>query len=343
MQPVVSIIVPCFNEEATIAGLLEAILAQSYPVEQMEVVIADGLSTDGTRQHIAAFSRQHPQLAVRVVDNPARSIPHGLNLAIAAAQGSTLLRLDAHSSPHPEYVARSLQSLEEGKGWNVGGVWEIRPGEDTWLARAIAAAAAHPFGVGDARYRYTTQAGAVDTVPFGSFRRELVERIGAFDESLQTNEDYEFNVRIRQAGGTVWLDPAIRSAYYARPTLAALARQYWRYGYWKWRMLRRYPSTLRPRQAIPPLFVLSLLGLAGLSLVWAPAAWLLGAGVVSYALLLLAAATQKAAQLRQPSLLLGMPLAMMTMHLSWGAAFLWSLLSSPVQPRQTHTNGTTPL
>ncbi|MCW5873039.1 MAG: glycosyltransferase family 2 protein [Anaerolineales bacterium] len=343
MTPRVSIIVPCFNEEATIAGLLEAILAQSYPVEQMEVVIADGLSTDGTRQRITAFSQQHPQLAVRVVDNPARSIPAGLNLAIAAAQGSTLLRLDAHSSPHPEYVARSLQALDEGRGWNVGGVWEIRPGQDTWLARAIAAAAAHPFGVGDARYRYTTQAGAVDTVPFGAFRRELIERIGAFDESLETNEDYEFNTRIRLAGGTVWLDPAIRSVYYARPTLAALARQYWRYGYWKWRMLRRYPGTLRPRQAIPPLFVLGLLGLSVLSLLWPPAAWLLGAGVVSYALLLLAAALHRTIQRRQPSLLLGMPLAMMTMHLSWGAGFLWSLVSSRTHPPRTHTNGTTPL
>jgi len=341
MPPSLSIIVPCFNEQATIGGLLEAILAQSHPAADMEVIIADGMSTDATRARIAAFSQQHPQLAVRVVDNPARSIPAGLNLAIAAAQGSTLLRLDAHSSPHPEYVTRSLQALDAGKGWNVGGVWEIRPGQDTWLARAIAAAAAHPFGVGDARYRYTTHAGAVDTVPFGTFRRELIERIGAFDETLQTNEDYEFKARIRLAGGTVWLDPAIRSAYYARPTLSALARQYWRYGYWKWRMLRRYPGTLRPRQAIPPLFVLALLGLGGLSLLWAPAAWLLGAVVVSYALLLLAAAAHKAILARQPSLLLGMPLAMMTMHLSWGGAFLWSLLSSLAGA--PHKNGTKPV
>lgn len=343
MPPSVSIIVPCFNEQATIGGLLEAILAQTCPVETMEVIIADGLSTDATRERIVAFSQQHPELAVRVIDNPARSIPSGLNLAIAAGQGSTLLRLDAHSSPHSEYVARSLQALDEDKGWNVGGVWEIRPGQDTWLARGIAAAAAHPFGVGDARYRYTTQAGAVDTVPFGAFRRSLVERIGAFDETLQTNEDYEFNARIRLAGGTVWLDPAIRSAYYARPTLGALARQYWRYGYWKWRMLRRYPGTLRPRQAIPPLFVLALLGLSGLSLLWAPAGWLLGAVVVSYALLLLAAAVQKAIQLQQPSLLLGMPLAMMIMHLSWGGAFLWSLISSLTSTPGAHANGTNPV
>lgn len=338
MKPSVSIIVPCFNEQATIAGLLEAVYTQTYPRGEMEIVIADGMSTDGTRERIEEFRRGHADLAVRVIDNPARSIPSGLNLAIAAGRGETIVRLDAHSSPAADYIARSLQALDEEKGWNVGGVWEIKPGQDTWLGRAIAAAAAHPFGVGDARYRYATRASAVDTVPFGAFRRQLVKRIGPFDESLQANEDYEFNARIRRAGGRVWLDPAIRSVYYTRSTLTALARQYARYGYWKLRMLRRYPGTLRLRQVIPPLFVLSLLALAAASFIWTLAAWLLGIEVVSYALLLLAAALHKAITLRQVSLIAGMPLAMMTMHFSWGTAFLWSLLS-PVR-QNVQSNGT---
>lgn len=337
-MPKVSIIVPCYNEQARITGLLDAIYAQSYPRAELEVVIADGMSSDGTRARIAEFHQGHPDLAVRVIDNPARSIPAALNTAIAAAQGETIVRLDAHSSPRPDYVERSLAALDAGKGWNVGGVWEIRPGAEGWLARAIALAAAHPLGVGDARYRYTTQAGAVDTVPFGAFPKSLIARLGGFDESLHSNEDYEFNARIRQAGGQVWLDPAIRSAYYARPTLAALARQYWRYGYWKLRMLRRYPGTLRLRQAIPPLFVLSVLVLAVLAAIWPPASWLLKVEMVSYGLLLLAVGFQKAIQHRQPLHLVGLPLAMACMHLSWGAAFLSSLLSSLFQS-DTHTNG----
>lgn len=337
-MPSVSIIVPCFNEEATITELLEAIYAQTYPRAELEVVLADGMSTDSTRAHIEEFKRTHADLDVRVIDNPARSIPAALNLAIAAARGKTIVRLDAHSSPQPDYVARCLAALDAELGWNVGGVWEIRPGRANWLAKGIALAAAHPLGVGDARYRYTTQAGAVDTVPFGAFRRSLIERIGGFDESLQSNEDYEFNTRIRRAGGQVWLDPAIRSAYYARPTLVALARQYARYGYWKLRMLRRYPGTLRLRQAIPPLFVLSLLVLIPLAALWPPARWLLGVEMVSYGLLLLGVAAQKALQHRQLSLLVSLPLAMMTMHLSWGAAFLGSLISS-VFYSDTHTNG----
>ena len=260
-MPTVSIIIPCLNEEKTIRILLDAILAQTYPLAKMEVVIADGLSEDNTRAEIFAFKEENPALDLRVVDNPKRIIPAGLNTAINASRGEIIVRLDAHSAPAPDYVALCVDALNAGLGDNVGGVWDIRPGAEGWGASSIAAAAAHPLGVGDALYRHATQAQIVDTVPFGAFRRELIERIGLFDESLLANEDYEFNARIRQNGGTVWLNPAIRSIYFARPTFGALARQYFNYGFWKWQMLRRYPETLRWRQASPPLFVLSIIGL----------------------------------------------------------------------------------
>ena len=239
-MPRVSIIVPCYNEEATIQLLLKSIYDQTYTHSEIEVVLADGMSTDQTRAEVAAFQRRYPDLLVKVVDNPKRIIPAALNTALAAAQGEFIIRLDGHSMMYPEYVKNCVADLEQGKGDNVGGVWEIHPAGTGWIARSIAAAAAHPFGVGDALYRFTNRAGAVDTVPFGAFRRSLVEQVGHFDESLLTNEDYEFNTRIRQQGGTVWLDPAIRSVYFARPKLSALARQYWRYGYWKLRI--RWPN-----------------------------------------------------------------------------------------------------
>ncbi len=213
-------------------------------------------------------------MLIRLVDNPLRNIPAAFNSALRAATGDYIVRLDAHSEPAPDYIERCLEDLRSGKGQIVGGIWMIRPSGPGWMARSIAAAAAHPIGVGDALYRYTTQAGTVDTVPFGAFRRDLIERIGAFDEKLLTNEDYEFNTRVRQGGGTVWLNPAIRSVYYARPGLAELIRQYWRYGFWKFQMLRRYPATLRWRQALPPVFVLSLVLLALAGLFW-PLGWLL--------------------------------------------------------------------
>lgn len=327
--PTVSIIIPCYNEQATIGAVLAAVYSQTYPRAALEVVIADALSEDRTREVIQEFSEHHPDLSLGVIDNPARSIPSGLNQAIRHARGEIFVRLDAHSVPIPEYVERCVALLESGRGDNVGGVWEIRPGAQTWIAESIAAAAAHPLGVGDASYRLNASAGAVDTVPFGSFRRALIEKIGMFDETLLSNEDYEFNARVRQSGRTVWLDPSIRSVYFARATLAKLAQQYWRYGFWKWRMLRRYPHTLRWRQALPPVFVLSLAGLFVLSC-WVGLARLgLLVEILVYLAALGAAGVKAAIQKKKRFLVVGLPLAIVAMHVAWGAAFLWSMILTP--------------
>jgi glycosyltransferase involved in cell wall biosynthesis len=329
MNPSISIIVPCYNEESTIRHLLDAILAQTYPRAQMELIISDGMSTDHTRDVIAAFQKEHADLAVRVVQNSARTIPSGLNQAIRESSGGIIIRLDAHSMPIPEYVERCVAAHEAGKGDNVGGVWEICAGADTWVAKSISFAAAHPLGVGDAMYRLNAKAGAVDTVPFGSFRRTLIDKIGAFDETLLSNEDYEFNVRVRESGGTVWLDPSIRSVYFSRSTFGKLAAQYWRYGFWKFKMLKRYPHTLRWRQALPPLFVLILFILIVLSLFTGFARYFLAAQVAVYFFVLALAGMRLAIRKNTGSLLFGLPLAISTMHMAWGAGFLWSGISNP--------------
>jgi succinoglycan biosynthesis protein ExoA len=334
-MPLVSIIVPCYNEQATIRLLLDAVRRQTFcahkPGQEIEVIIADGQSTDCTRDEVAAFQREHPALVVRLVDNPKRNIPAALNCALAAAQGQYIIRLDGHSAPAPDYIERCVEDLEAGRGDNVGGVWEIRPQGSGLVRRAISLAAAHPFGVGDARYRYTNEAGYVDTVPFGAFRRDVFDRFGGFDESLLSNEDYELNARLRQGGGRVWLNPRIRSTYFARPTLKALAQQYWRYGYWKWRMLSRYPKTLRWRQGLPPLFVLSLVVLLALAPLWNLARVLLVVEGTAYILLLAAGALPLAVRLREPGLVLAIPLAIITMHISWGAGFIWSMVTNSVK------------
>lgn len=324
-RPLVSIIVPCYNEEATIGLLLDAIVRQTLPMQEMEVILADGMSTDGTREKVAEFQAEHPELSVCIVDNPARNIPAGLNTALRTGRGAYFVRLDAHSIPNADYVERSLADLQAGLGDNVGGIWLIRPGGEGWAARSIAVAASHPLGVGDAFYRFAVQPRSVDTVPFGAFSRSLVERIGMFDETLLTNEDYEFNARLRKSGGTVWLDPDIRAVYFARSNFSALARQYWRYGTWKWRMLRRYPDTLRWRQALPPVFVLGLLALILATPFWQPAGWTLLGVLVVYFGILLAASLPGAVKRKDVGLMIGMPLAIASMHLCWGAGFLASM------------------
>jgi glycosyltransferase involved in cell wall biosynthesis len=240
-MPLVSVIVPCYNEQDTIRPLLEAICRQTYPRQQIEVIVADGLSTDLTREVIAGFQCDNPDLNLVLVDNPKRIIPAGLNRALEAARGDIIVRLDAHSVPYPDYVMSCVEALEAGYGESVGGVWEIRPGGEGWLARSIAAAAAHPLGVGDARYRLGGEAQVIDTVPFGAFRRSLVGQVGFFNETLLTNEDYEFNVRVRQAGAG--------SGSTRRSARNIMLARIW----YRWRgstgdtatetcMLRRYPS-----------------------------------------------------------------------------------------------------
>lgn len=327
-MPEVSIIVPCFNEEQTIQLLLQSIYQQTVSIDRLEVVISDGLSTDRTRQKIDEFIISHPGLSVRVVENSKRTIPSALNRAIEESTGEYIIRLDAHSVPANNYVELCLHDLDEGKGDNVGGVWDIKPQGDNLIAKSIAIGASHKLGVGDARYRYTNQAGWVDTVPFGAFKRDIVKQVGLFDESLLTNEDYEFNVRIRKHGGHIWLNPAIRAVYFSRPDIPSLAVQYWRYGLWKWLMLRKNPGTIKWRQFLPPFFVSSLIGLIILGIL-TPVFWmLLVLEIFIYFFILLAASFWEGYKIKD--LRVGFPVALSiaTMHFCWGTGFLWSMVKS---------------
>ncbi len=325
-SPLVSVIIPCYNEENTITGLLNALLHQTLPVEQVEVVIADGLSNDGTREKIGEFQKANPELAINLVDNPKRIIPAALNRAIENARGEFIVRLDGHTMPAADYLEKCVQALQANMGDNVGGVLDIKPARNSWIGKSIALAAVNPMGVGDALYRHATAATESDTVAFGAFRRSLVEKTGKFDETLLVNEDYEFNTRIRFGGGKIWIDPAIRAVYFSRPDLGSLAKQYFSYGFWKFKMLRRYPGSIRWRQALPPIFVFGLLMLLLLSVFLNLARITLAAVCLLYLTILIAGAVKPAIKTHQPTAIVGIPMAIATMHVSWGAGFLWSMV-----------------
>lgn len=335
---IVSIIVPCYNEEKTITLLLDAVAAQTVPHDLLEVVFADGNSTDHTVECIQRWCESHPDIDVRIVSNPKRIIPAGLNLAGHTATGEFIIRLDAHSVPNPDYVEQCLAVLADPAVQNAGGRWEIAPGSDHWMSRSIAKAAACPLGVGDAKYRYSEIAGPVDTVPFGAYRKSVLDRVGWYDETLLTNEDYDLNTRIRRTGGIVFFNPAIRCTYFARTTLGGLAKQYWRYGYWKVRMLQKDPKSIRLRQLIPPFFVAGLLLLILFSLFIQTVSSVLLLICVIYLAALLFVSIRAAGMYNDLTLLIGMPLAMMTMHISWGSAFLWSLCSLLFKKKPTQNN-----
>ncbi|HYG80151.1 MAG TPA: glycosyltransferase family 2 protein, partial [Pyrinomonadaceae bacterium] len=327
--PSVSVVIPCYNEERFIGKVLEN-LAGQYPAELYEIIVVDGMSTDETREVVAEFARRRPGIAVRLVDNPARNIPAALNLGINEARNELIVRMDAHSVPSENYVRRCVEVLAAGEAAIVGMPWRIRPGAETRAARAIALAVAHPFGIGDAKYRLAPKAAEfVDTVPFGAFRKSLWLETGGFNEQLLANEDYDFHYRVRQRGGRILLDAEGHSAYFARESFKALATQYSRYGRWKARMVKEHPRSLRLRQMVAPAFVVSVLTLAALSCWWRPALLGLGLVVVPYVALAVFFAFRLARRARELSLLPAIVLAFMIIHTAWGASFLAGLIRSP--------------
>lgn len=328
----VSVVIPCYNEERFIVKVLESLCGQ-YAAEQFEIIVVDGMSTDRTREVLAQFTAGHPRVHVQLIDNPARNIPTALNVGISAAQGDVIVRMDAHSIPSPNYTRRAVELLSRPGVEVVGMPWRIHPSANTPAARSIALAVTHPFGIGDAKYR-TANSGTgnefVDTVPFGVFNKKLWQALGGFNEDLLANEDYDFNYRVRQRGGRILLDTAAHCAYFARATFGALASQYFRYGFWKAQMLKLHPRSVKLRQLIPPVFVLTVTSLALLGLWLTPALWLLSAVLVAYASLALFSAAQLLRRDKDLRLLLFVPVSFFLIHLGWGLGFLRGLL--PVAP-----------
>ena len=322
----VSVVIPCYNEEQFILDVLQNLSGQ-FDHGSYEILVVDGRSTDNTRQVVLEFAQCNPRLSVRIIDNPARNIPSALNLGIGAATGEIIVRMDAHSVPSSGYVRRCVELLTSGEISVVGMPWLIKPGKPTLVARAIAAAVAHPFGIGDAKYRLkVSEPQFVDTVPFGAFNKNLWKELGGFNEELLTNEDYDFNYRVRSRGGQVLLDSAEHSDYFARSTLSDLAAQYSRYGLWKTQMVKLHPRSVRLRHLVAPALVLSIFITAMAGLLWNFALWLLALLLVSYLSLSLFAGWQAS---RRSNLgfagILVMPVVFATIHFSWGASFIIGL------------------
>ena len=256
--PRVSVIVPCRNEIRHIRAFLDSLLRQDRGGIEMEILIADGTSTDGTREVLDEFERSCA--AARVLDNPEQIVSTGLNRAIRRARGEIIIRMDAHTTYAPDYIRSCVQVLQETGADNVGG--PALTCADGYLAQAIALAFHAPFASGGARFRNPRYEGPVDSVAYGCWRKSTLERIGLFDEELVRGQDYELNLRLTSRGGKLWQSPRIAYWYRARSSLSGLFRQYFQYGFWKVAALRKHGGNGSRRNLVPGVCLLAAIVLA---------------------------------------------------------------------------------
>ena len=319
--PPVSVIVAVRDAEDTISAALDSVLAQDYAGE-VEVIVADGSDGPATSEVVR---RRFP--AVRLVANPKRTKPNGINAAFAVAGGRFVVLCDCHTLLPPDYVRRAIETLTRSGAGVVGG--RQRPVGTTLFERAVGMAITTPMGAGDARYRLGTSEGPVDNIYLGVFRRDTLEAVGGFDPDLFKGCDADFNWRLRQSGRTVWFDPGLTVYYRPRGSIRALARLYFEYGRWKPVILRRHPTETRVRHLAAPLIVVGLAGSALLAAVGA-----LGAAAVLpalYAAALLAGAVFTGVLRRDAAAVL-LPVVLATMHLSWGTGFFCPPAHAPRGP-----------
>ncbi|MFN2427711.1 MAG: glycosyltransferase family 2 protein [Candidatus Binatia bacterium] len=315
--PFVSVIVPMRNEAAWIDRCLGSVLNQDYPSDQMEVLVADGMSTDASAAMLAELAaRDH---RVRVISNPGLIVPTGLNLAIAAARGEVIARIDAHTVIERDYLRRGIGLLERTGASNVGGPMVCRGGSP--IAEAIASAMESRFGIG-ATFHFANEETECDTVYMGMWPRRVFEEVGLFDEELVRNQDDELSYRIRKAGGRIVVSPSMKSLYQNRESWTALARQFWQYGVWKVRVLQKHPRQMSLRHFIPPAFQLTIALLGLIGLLWHPALWTALGIVALYAGILAVVAVRSA---REPAEQARLWLALVLIHQCWAGGFLAGL------------------
>lgn len=329
MRPFISIVIPCRNEAVSIRRCLESVLASDYPPERMEVLVADGMSTDATRGVLAQIAAGDSR--VRILENPDRVTPCGLNRAIREARGKFVMRVDAHSVIAADYLGTLVRFLENHPGaWGAGGRMTTKPDQASLFSRAIPLVLTNRWGVGNSQFRTgngSDNARPADTVFNCCWRAEVFAKIGVFNANLARSQDIEFSRRIRAAGGELWWLPEAHTTYFARVHYLSYLRHNWVNGIWAILpalYLGHFPIRLRhfvPLFFFSSLIIAALVGLAT-SLAWLPLLFV----VSPYALILSLVSVQQAVHHRDPLLLALLPLSFAGLHLAYGAGSGWGAI-----------------
>lgn len=316
-RPLVTVLIPVRNEEHNIGRCLDSVLSNDYPSDRVEILVIDGMSTDASVEVVGRYADRGQ--SIRLLTNPKHFQAAALNLGIEEAKGDLILRLDAHTFYATDYISRCVDLLQTRDATNVGGVQ--RAVGSTYFAKAVALAINSPLGIGDAKFRYADKEMLVDTVYLGAWRKQTLESVRGFDEEWVVNEDYELNYRLRRSGGKILLSPAVRSWYAVRSSLTGLARQYFRYGYWRVRTLLHHPDSLRWRQLAPAALTLGLTASPAAALLRWPLGVMVPA-VYSVFVVLASVRIGWSGGLRYIPML---PFVLTTIHLSMGLGFVLGL------------------
>lgn len=318
--PSVSVILPIRNEARRIGDCLSALSAQVYPNNRLEIICAEGCSTDGTREVIERAAARDTR--IRVVDNPSGRTPDALNAALAAARGDVIALMGAHALAPPDYVALCVAALQRTGAWCVGGrLLKVGDGPNS---AAIAAATSSRFGVGNSAHHYAISARSVDSVFPGCWPRWVFDRIGGFDPELTRNQDDELSYRIRQLGGTIWFDPLISVRYHTRESHQRLFEQHRQYGFWRVRVLLKHPRSARWRHFVPAALVASpFVGAIGRGIPGIRGAATVGLGAYVVATLTISA---RIAHSRPDMQAMEVAKAFAAMHLGYGIGFWQGVL-----------------
>jgi glycosyltransferase involved in cell wall biosynthesis len=311
--PAISVILPVLNEESHLEGAVLSVLSQDYR-GPLEVILALGPSRDRTNEIAAKLASQDNR--VKLLDSPTGKTAAGLNLALAASKSPVVVRVDGHAQIPNNYISLIVEILNKTGAVNVGGV--MAAVGTTAFERAVAGAMRSPLGVGASRFHTGGEAGEVDTVYLGAFRREALIAIGGFDERFTRAQDWELNFRLRENGGVIYFDPRLHVTYRPRSSVSALAKQYFEYGRWRRVVSRRHSGTINYRYLAPPFALLGfsvslVLGVLLSSILFIPA--------LVYLLFVVLASLKISTSIGEYLLLL---LVIPTMHFAWGAGFISS-------------------
>ncbi len=332
----VSIIAPVYNEVKFIEAFLDSILQQDYQHDSMEIILIDGMSNDGTREKINEYVKKNP--IFQLLDNPHKVVPNALNIGIKASKGDVIIRMDAHCSYPANYISTLVKELFRLDADNVGGIWHTNPAKDTNICHAIAICSSHWFGVGNSAHKIGVNFyKQVDTVPFGCYRREVFDKIGMFDEDLIRNQDDEFNARLINHGGKIYLIPLFIQ-YTARNSLFKMCKMYYQYGLFKPLVNQKlgHPATIR--QFFPAVFVIGLiLGLAFTAAYFATKLLFFNVVTIIFSMVMLiyfalgtSIGFKHSKHLHRPMLTLILPFTFLAIHISYGLGYLkgiWKIVN----------------